>query len=202
MGMGFFNAMLMIAAPIMAGGLGLGALPMSEMYAAKTGTDSAAFMGDLLSAVVLANVVCILIAGLYNGLGKNRRQSCSWASTATANCCASRARPANCMRPPKRDASSYIALGKGLAIASVLFVFGELMGSFLEVLHPYAWTIIAAAALKIFGLLPKGPRGLHLRLGRDGRLGAGARPAGRRLHHLHQDRRGPRPRWATRCSSC
>lgn len=72
-GFGFLEGILFIAAPIMAGGLGLGAVPMSEMYAARTGGDSATFMGDLLSAVVVANIVCILIAGIYNGLGKRKK---------------------------------------------------------------------------------------------------------------------------------
>lgn len=153
MGMGFFNAMLLIAAPIMAGGLGLGALPMSEMYAAKTGTDPAVFMGDLLSAVVLANVVCILIAGVYNGLGKRKQLFVGFNGHGELLRIKGTAGELN--TPKKRDASSFIALGKGLAIAAVLFVFGELLGTYLEFLHPYAWTIIAAAALKIFGLLPK-----------------------------------------------
>jgi malate:Na+ symporter len=34
-------------------------------------------------------------------------------------------------------------------------VLGQLLGGFLPVLHPYAWTIIAAALVKIFRLLPK-----------------------------------------------
>ena len=47
-GFGFVQGILFIAAPIMAGGLGVGALPMSKMYASATGGDSAAFMGDLI----------------------------------------------------------------------------------------------------------------------------------------------------------
>jgi malate:Na+ symporter len=43
-GFGFVDGILFIAAPIMAGGLGVGALPMSKMYAAATGGDSATFM--------------------------------------------------------------------------------------------------------------------------------------------------------------
>lgn len=154
MGMGFFNAMLLVAAPIMAGGLGLGALPMSEMYAAKTGTDPAAFMGDLMSAVVLANVVCILIAGIYNGVGK-RREQLFVGFNGHGELMRIKGTAGDLSTPKKRNVSSFIALGKGLAIASVLFVLGELLGAHLEFLHPYAWTIIAAAALKIFGLLPK-----------------------------------------------
>ncbi|HJX79659.1 2-hydroxycarboxylate transporter family protein [Glutamicibacter sp.] len=153
-GFGFIEAILLIAAPIMAGGLGLGALPMSEMYAERTGQDSSAFMGDLMSAVVVANIFCILIAGIYNGLGKRKKQLFV-GFNGHGQLLRINGTRGDLTLPPKRDVSSFIALGKGLAIAGGLFVFGQLVGSFAEFLHPYAWTIIAAAVVKIFGLLPK-----------------------------------------------
>ncbi|MHA7207912.1 2-hydroxycarboxylate transporter family protein [Arthrobacter sp. MDT1-65] len=153
-GFGFIEAILLIAAPIMAGGLGVGALPMSEMYASKTGGSSDAFMGDLLSAVIIANVVCILIAGLYNGLGKRKNQLFV-GFNGHGELLRIKGRADELALPPKRDSSSYIALGKGLLIAGSLFIFGNLVAVYLPALHPYAWTIIAAAAVKIFGLLPK-----------------------------------------------
>jgi len=153
-GFGFVEAILMVAAPIMAGGLGLGALPMSEMYAARTGQDSSAFMGDLMSAVVVANIFCILIAGIYNGLGKRKKQLFV-GFNGNGQLLRVAGKKGDLTLPPKREVSSFIALGKGLAIAGALFVFGQLVGSYAEFLHPYAWTIIAAAAIKIFGMLPK-----------------------------------------------
>lgn len=72
-GFGGLEAILFIAAPIMAGGLGLGAVPMAEMYAGRLGGTSADFMGDLMSAVAVANIFCILIAGGYNALGKLKK---------------------------------------------------------------------------------------------------------------------------------
>lgn len=153
-GFGFVEGILFIAAPIMAGGLGVGALPMSEMYASATGGDSATFMGDLMSAVVMANVVCILIAGIYNGLGKRKKQLFI-GFNGHGQLLRISGRPDELALPPKRDTSSFIALGKGLLIAGSLFIFGNLAAAFLPGLHPYAWTIIAAAAVKIFGLLPQ-----------------------------------------------
>lgn len=154
-GFGFIEGILFIAAPIMAGGLGVGALPMSEMYAAKTGGDSAAFMGDLMSAVVMANVVCILIAGIYNGLGKRKKQLFV-GFNGHGQLLRIKGRSDELAVPPKRETSSFIALGKGLLIAGGLFVFGELIAALLPGgLHPYAWAIIAAALVKIFGLLPR-----------------------------------------------
>lgn len=153
-GFGFFEGILFIAAPIMAGGLGLGAVPMSEMYAARTGGTSEAFMGDLISAVVMANVVCILIAGIYNGLTKRGTQLFV-GFNGHGQLLRVKGKSEDLTMPPAKDMSSFISLGKGLVIAGCLFVLGQLIGAYLPALHPYAWTIIAAAAIKIFGLLPK-----------------------------------------------
>jgi malate:Na+ symporter len=153
LGFGFVQGILFIAAPIMAGGLGLGAVPMSQMYAAATGSDSAEFMGQLMSAVVVANIVCILVAGLYNGLGKRRQLFVGFNGHGRLLRVEGRADDLDFA--PKRDAATFVALGQGLLIAAVLFVLGQLLGAAVPVLHPYAWTIIAAALVKIFGLLPR-----------------------------------------------
>nr|WP_279633596.1 2-hydroxycarboxylate transporter family protein [Arthrobacter crystallopoietes] len=90
-----------------------------------------------MSAVVLANVVCILIAGIYNGLGKRLKQLFV-GFNGHGELMRIKGTAGDLRTPKKRDASSFIALGKGLAIASVLFVLGELLGAHLEFLHPYA----------------------------------------------------------------
>jgi Na+/citrate or Na+/malate symporter len=153
-GFGFIEAILFVAAPIMAGGLGLGAVPMSEMYAAATGGQPGDFMGQLIPAVVVANVICILIAGLYNGLSK-RNVQLFVGFDGRGNLLRVRGRSDELVGEARRDAATYVALGQGLLIAAGLFVLGELLGGLLPVLHPYAWTIIAAALVKIFRLLPK-----------------------------------------------
>jgi malate:Na+ symporter len=153
-GFGFIEGILFIAAPIMAGGLGVGALPMSQMYAAKTGGTSAEFMGDLMSAVVMANVVCILIAGIYNGIGKRGMQPFA-GFNGNGQLLRIKGKAGELTAPVKKDFASFVSLGKGLAIAGMLFIVGSLVGALLPFLHPYAWTIIIAAAIKIFGLFPK-----------------------------------------------
>ena len=152
-GYGFWTSVLTVAAPVMAGGLGLGAVPMSEMYAARTGQDSSAFMGDLMSAVVVANIFCILFAGILNGLGKRKQLFVGFSGN--GELMRFKGKSKELVTPPKRTVASFLTLGKGLALTAVLFVLGELLGAYFEILHPYAWMIIAASALKIFGLLPK-----------------------------------------------
>ncbi|VXC03556.1 2-hydroxycarboxylate transporter family protein [Citricoccus sp. K5] len=153
-GNGFIEGMLLVAAPIMAGGLGLGALPMSEMYAARTGQDASAFMGDLMSAVVLANVFCIIFAGLLNGLGKNKPTLFAGFS-GNGDLIRVKGDRRDLSMPKKGGQSTYITLGKGLLFAAVIFVVGELMGAYLTFLHPYAWAIIIMVVLKLTGWLPK-----------------------------------------------
>jgi malate:Na+ symporter len=153
-GFGFLEAILFVAAPIMAGGLGLGAVPMSEMYAATTGGAPDQFMGRLLSAVVVANVFCILFAGMYNGLGK-RGVQLFVGFNGHGKLLRVEGRSEELAVEARRDSATYVALGQGLLIAAGLFVLGQLLGGFLPLLHPYAWTIIAAALVKIFRLLPK-----------------------------------------------
>jgi malate:Na+ symporter len=153
-GKGFIEGILLIAAPIMAGGLGLGALPMSEMFAARTGQEASVFMGDLMSAVVLANVFCIIFAGLLNGLGKNRPTLFAGFS-GNGDLIRVKGDRRDLSMPQKADQSTYIALGKGLLFAAVIFVAGELMGAYLTFLHPYAWAIIIMVVLKLTGWLPR-----------------------------------------------
>ncbi len=153
-GFGFLNAILFIAAPIMAGGLGLGAVPMSEMYATKTGGTSEQFMGDLMSAVVFANIICILIAGFYNFLTKKNYKVFAGFNGHGQLLRVDR-RATDLAVPDKRSAASFLSLGKGLMIAGCLFVLGTMLNAVMPILHPYAWTIIAAALVKIFKLFPE-----------------------------------------------
>ncbi|MFI7397691.1 2-hydroxycarboxylate transporter family protein [Micrococcus luteus] len=153
-GFGFMEAILMVAAPIMAGGLGLGALPMSEMYAARTGNPAESFMGALMSAVVLANVFCIIFAGLLNGLGRRRPQLFA-GFNGEGQLIRTTGDAADLTIPEKSESSSYIAIAKGLMFAMVVFVAGSMIGEFLPFLHAYAWSIIIMVIVKIAGWLPQ-----------------------------------------------
>lgn len=153
-GFGFVPGILFIAAPIMAGGLGIGAVPMSQMYATAIGGNADQFFGQMMSAVIVANIFCILIAGLYNGMGKRGVQPFV-GFNGHGKLLRIEGHADELGIEAKRDAATFIALGQGLLIAAALFVFGQLAGGLVPALHPYAWTIFAAALVKILGLLPK-----------------------------------------------
>ncbi|OKX87062.1 2-hydroxycarboxylate transporter family protein [Corynebacterium glutamicum] len=153
-GFGGIEAVLFIAAPIMAGGLGVGAVPMSEMYAARLGGSSADFMGDLMSAVAVANIFCILIAGGYNALGKLKHQPFP-GFNGYGQLLRITKKGKDLTIPKRPDHSALSALGKGLAITSVLYVLGQYLGDVFPFLHAYAWTIIVALILNLSNMFPK-----------------------------------------------
>lgn len=154
LGYGFLDGILFIAGPIMAGGLGVGAIPMSQMYAAQTGQDASFFMADLMAALVIGNIFCILFAGLLNGLGQSGKQ---WFVGFNGNgeLMRIKGKKNELTLPKKSSAATFQNLGIGVAISAGLFILGTLLGAIMPFLHPYAWTIIAAALIKIFGLFPR-----------------------------------------------
>jgi malate:Na+ symporter len=152
-GFGFGEAVLFVAAPIMAGGLGLGAIPMADMYAAQTGSDPGTFLGNLISAVVIANIFCILIAGFYNGIGRSRKQ---WfvGFNGFGQLMRIKGDAQEFKTPEQATSARFAALTQGIMITGTLAILGTMIGEYVTALHPYAWTIIIAALIKIFGLLP------------------------------------------------
>lgn len=58
--------------PIMGGGTGAGAIPMSEMWAQKTGGDPKNWFAFAISILTIANVVAILTGALLKELGTKR----------------------------------------------------------------------------------------------------------------------------------
>ncbi len=56
--------------PIMGGGNGAGAIPLSEIYASVTGGDKAQYYSVAIAILTIANIVAIVAAAVLNGLGE------------------------------------------------------------------------------------------------------------------------------------
>jgi malate:Na+ symporter len=69
LGMDAKHALFFVVAPIMAGGVGEGALPLSAGYAQIMGVGQGPLFAQLLSAVMLGNIAAICCAGLLSYLG-------------------------------------------------------------------------------------------------------------------------------------
>lgn len=72
LGLDLKHALFMVVVPIMAGGVGEGALPLSAGYAQILGVEQGPLFAQVLSAVMLGNIAAICCAGLLNHLGGRR----------------------------------------------------------------------------------------------------------------------------------
>lgn len=154
LGDGFFEGALFYAGPVMAGGLGLGAVPMAEMYAEQLGTDPSAFMGTLMSVVALANMMCVIFAGILRGVTKSGKQ---WfvGFNGQGELMRIQGNKKDLEQPRKKAHTNYVALFQGLMVASIILVVGGMLNTAIGGLHMYAWAILFTVVLKVFKLLPK-----------------------------------------------
>lgn len=155
-GYGFRETLFFVSAPVLAGGIGLGALPMSDMYASEFGGTAGEYLPTLMSAVVIANVLCILIAGVYNGIGRFREPFAGFNGRGRLMRFRGGGDGDGAARAPrKRTGADFSALGRGLLVTCALFLLGSTLEAFVPMVHAYAWTILLAAVLKVFRLLPE-----------------------------------------------
>ena len=72
LGLGFAHTLFKIVAPIMAGGVGEGAMPLSIGYAALSHRPQGDLFAEVLPSVMLGSLTAIILAGALNYLGKAR----------------------------------------------------------------------------------------------------------------------------------
>lgn len=64
------DVMMNYVLPIMGGGTGAGAIPMSEMWASKTGRPASEWFAFAISILTIANIIAILLGALLKKLGE------------------------------------------------------------------------------------------------------------------------------------
>lgn len=70
LGLGAFHTFFYIVAPIMAGGVGEGAIPLSIGYAGILQQNQGEIFAQVLPPVMLGSLTAILLAGMLNSIGK------------------------------------------------------------------------------------------------------------------------------------
>jgi malate:Na+ symporter len=70
LGNGVYHSFFFVVVPIMAGGIGEGAIPLSIGYSSIIGLPQGDIFATMMPAVSLANLMSILFSGALNGLGK------------------------------------------------------------------------------------------------------------------------------------
>ncbi|WP_222928604.1 2-hydroxycarboxylate transporter family protein [Oceanobacillus piezotolerans] len=142
-GDGVIKTILIIAFPVMGGGMGLGGIPMSQLYADALGNDPSYYLSLVVPAIALANLFAIILASLLNGLGNKYPHL-----TGNGN-----------MMPglhygKKKTTHTMSHMGIGLITGLAFFVISQMLGEFIP-LHPLAIMIVLVAVLKVSGILPE-----------------------------------------------
>lgn len=143
-GYGFKEAVLIIAMPIMGGGMGAGAVPMAQVYSEVLGNNASYYMSILVPALALGNVFAIVLAGLLNKLGQKFPKLTGNGQLMTNYK----------IKSEKTFKLNFGEMGVGVIAALSFYLIGQLLGVIIP-LHPYALMIITVAVFKLAGLLPE-----------------------------------------------
>ncbi|MGX8706100.1 MAG: 2-hydroxycarboxylate transporter family protein, partial [bacterium] len=159
MGYPVMNALLLIALPIMGGGMGAGASPLSKIFESSGSMTAAEALSVMTPAVAIGNAVSIVLAGILvkvlSGRLNGRGQLMQAGSIDPAELEISPEMQA------KRDHITLPNLGIGLLVSGGFFSWGYIVQGLWNALgtgitiHAYAWMIITVAIFKITDVVPE-----------------------------------------------
>jgi len=147
-GYGFKEAILYIGVPIMGGGMGAGAVPLSEMFGEFMGVDVSSMLSIMIPALAMGNAMAIVVAGILNRVGKNK-------PSLTGEGELMRVKEQEFeTKEEKKSKMTLEGMAIGMLMATSFYVLGKILGSFVPI-HSYALMIISVAAVKALGILPR-----------------------------------------------
>ena len=148
LGFDWKEVVLYIAGPIMGGGNGAGAVPMSEIYSSISGVGTDVAYAKLYPAMQIGNWISIFSAVGLKCLG-DRMPKSTGNGVLMQGFSNAESQTQYSFRMTIGD------LGTGFFATACFFIFGRIISHFVPAVHAYAFTILAVAAAKIFGLLPE-----------------------------------------------
>ncbi|MGL5437465.1 MAG: 2-hydroxycarboxylate transporter family protein [Lachnospiraceae bacterium] len=140
--------------PIMGGGTGAGAIPMSEIYASATGETAEKFLSFALPILTIANIICIFTASVLNKIGKVKPSWTGNGELLKGNT------ELDADREDKKVELKLSDVGAGLALACTFYMTGTLFSKFLLPtilgikIHTYAYMIVFVALSNVFNIIP------------------------------------------------
>ena len=144
-GKGFRYGALNVAFPVMGGGIGAGAIPLSQIYHNAMGGTAADYLSNLLPAVILGNIFAIVGAGLLSKLAEH-----------------SKFNGHGVMLPGDTDKKVRInpkidfqKMGVGLVFALSFFMIAIMLNGLFPKINEYAFLILLVIIVKATGWLPK-----------------------------------------------
>ena len=159
MGYPVMNALLLIALPIMGGGMGAGATPLSKIFETSSAMTAAEALSVMTPAVAIGNAVSIVLAGILVKIMKGKLNGNGALMQAGS------IDPKELEISPdvqaKRDNISLTNLGIGLLTSGAFFAWGFILAGAWKALgtgitiHAYAWMIITVAVCKVTNIIPE-----------------------------------------------
>ncbi|MEN8905328.1 MAG: 2-hydroxycarboxylate transporter family protein [Clostridiales bacterium] len=146
-GFGAKQAIFYIGLPIMGGGMGAGAVPLSSIFGDVLKTDPKEILSIMIPALALGNAISIVTAGILNKIGKVKKNL-------TGNGKLLKNQENDFTSEKTVDELKYKNLGTGLLLSTLFFIFGSILANFINI-HAYALMIISVAIVKAIGIVPK-----------------------------------------------
>ncbi|QEK11411.1 2-hydroxycarboxylate transporter family protein [Crassaminicella thermophila] len=147
MGYGAKEAIFYVAIPIMGGGMGAGAVPLSQIFGQALNTDPTQMMSKMVPALALGNAMAIVVAGLLDRVGKKK-------VSLTGNGKLMKSQNAIKEEEQKTMKLDYKLMGIGILLSTTFFVWGKILAKFIPI-HAYALMIISVAVVKVLGIIPE-----------------------------------------------
>ena len=160
MGFGWVKALLLIALPIMGGGMGAGATPLSKIFEDAGTMTADEALSVMTPAVAIGNAISIVIAGIIVKVIVSKKWNGQGALMQAGAVDASELEISPEMQK-KRDEINVLNLGIGLLVSTCFFSFGYIIAKLWKMavpsvtIHAYAWMIITVAICKITNCLPE-----------------------------------------------
>jgi Na+/citrate or Na+/malate symporter len=159
MGFGTAKSLLLIALPIMGGGMGAGAVPLSKIFEGAGTMSASEAISIMTPAVAIGNAISIVLAGILSKALKGKLNGNGMLMQSGV------ADPKELEISPemqkKRDNISVQKMGIGLLVSCSFFAFGYIVAKCWDTIvpsvsiHAYAWMIITVAVCKITNALPE-----------------------------------------------
>ena len=152
-GIPFKDTLIKYTLPIMGGGNGAGAVPLSQIYEQVTGDAAANYYSFAIIVLTIANIFCIIASAGLNALGEKVPSLTGDKKTLIRG-------SENLVRDDEKVSTDNTDLAGALLLAFACFSVGELMaGKFLPkiagaAIHKYAYMIIFVVILAATGKIP------------------------------------------------
>ncbi|GAP03654.1 2-hydroxycarboxylate transporter family protein [Fructobacillus tropaeoli] len=148
LGLGFNHTALYVAFPMMAGGIGAGIVPLSNIYGSALHVSAGTILNQLFPAVVLANLMAIIGSSLL----------VKFTAKSKMNGQGQLLKSADDMAADKKDdapALNYSQMLVGMMVALSFYMVGTLLQTLVPSINAFAFLILAVIVAKALNLVPK-----------------------------------------------